>query len=129
MFTGIPNIDAAWPTVEPLIRKALDKAGDRRFSPLSIKKALKRREMQLWGDDGLIVITEVRQYPRIKVFLIFLVSGKMDIDAEPVLETYARASGCREITAESIHSEAAWRRKYGLEDYEVTRTVWRKKLD
>ena len=105
-----PN--GAWPTVEPLVLRALEH-DDGCHTAASIRKALAAGKMQLWVDSSpitAICITEIVVYPATKRCNIFLLAGH-DIDAWiwqlPALESWAREKGC---SAMELQGRPGWER-------------------
>lgn len=108
-FLGVTGdmIGTAWPVVEPMIQKPLTKTGaDKYFSTRDIKKLIKSHNMQLWVavvDDKPVAafVTQIIEYPKCKVFDVFLVGGEKMRDwineAWETLKQYGKECHCKGI--------------------------------
>jgi hypothetical protein len=116
MLRGIPfhQIDSVWPTVRPLIMRALGK-GQGDSLPIDIYRSLVERDMQLWawseGDQiDACAVTQIVTYPRRKVCQVHLVAGiglKKWLAAQEVIASWAKENGCSQLEA---FCRDGWRR-------------------
>jgi hypothetical protein len=56
--------------------------------------------LTLWADENGAVVTEIMNYPQIKVLNMFIVAGNLGLleSMEPRLIEYAKQNGCKRIT-------------------------------
>jgi hypothetical protein len=99
------EIDYVWPTVEPILQRALDRSRGEYLSE-DIYGYIKRREMQLWvavndGEIKAVCLTEIVSFPRLKVCRLVIAAGEgmrhwVKLGSE-TLKAWAKAQGCQEI--------------------------------
>jgi hypothetical protein len=100
---GIPSalIDSAWVDVSPYIKEALQYS-DGKYEISDIYKSLIEKDMQLWtafSDEGCeaLCVTQIINYPRKKVLLLFLIAGKESANWLHFVENlkhFAKEHGC-----------------------------------
>lgn len=106
-MTGVlaGDLDYVWPTVEPIIQRALDRSRGEYLAE-DIHGFIKRREMQLWaavcdGEIKAVCLTEIVSFPRLKVCRLVIAAGEgMRHWIKPgteILKAWAKAQGCEEI--------------------------------
>lgn len=83
---------------ETLVRKlakALAREGT--HSPDDVLLAIESGQMQHWEEGDTVVVTSIKQYPRLKACVIFLAAGRFDevwkIHDEQIVP-WAKALGC-----------------------------------
>jgi hypothetical protein len=128
---GIPHegVNSAWNDVEPLLEKALDR-GRSEWTTDDIRFDLMKRDSQLWvgKQNGVICgagVTQIRQYPRLRVCLFILGGGsqlKFYKWGIHIIEEWARSHQCEEIR---IHGRRGWLR---FLDWDEAYTVAAKRL-
>lgn len=74
-----------------------------------VAMALHKDQMQLWPGLESVLLTELVQYPRMKVFHVFLGAGKMTelIQMIPYVVEQAKLEGCRKVT---VTGRRGWER-------------------
>lgn len=91
---------AAWGAIEPLIVEVIERAQGGQ-SPDDVLTCIQTGRMQLWReiDSGTIGLTEILEFPRYKVMLIYMVAGSGARDwiaqGQQQLERFARQHGCK----------------------------------
>ena len=118
-FTGVPagEIDGYWPHVCGYFVGISERSGGR-FAPVDYFNSFKDRSRQLWiaaKDDRvtMVLVTEVRDYPRKKVAALIACAGEGRGDwlhYLQVIEDWARSQGCEAIEAEA---RPGWARVLG----------------
>jgi hypothetical protein len=124
------RVDTVWPTVEPLIEKALAR-GCGGYEPRDVRADLKDNTAQLWlAVDGkellAAMVGRIAIYPRHKVYLLYLLAGRERerwLFLLDYLEPGARKRGCKALVAEG---RKGWARV--LEGWTETHVVLRKEL-
>ena len=118
------EIEAVWDKVKPQLERAIEHA-DGKFTTQSVKRSLKKRDMQLWMDGESIGITRIDNYPEKKVCTVMFGAGE-DLDVFKngleVIERWAKSKGCDSI---EIWGRRGWLR---VLDYTHIHDVIRKKL-
>lgn len=95
---------------EPLVSAALHYAGGTHtFS--DVKEQVQAKRLQYWTGPHSVVITEIIEYPRMKVLNFFLAGGKMpELEAMySELIEFGRAQGC---SAAIITGRKGWARSF-----------------
>jgi hypothetical protein len=99
------DLDYVWPTVEPILQRALDRSRGEYLAE-DLHGYIKRREMQLWiavndGEIKAACLTEIVNFPRLKVCRLVIAAGegmhhwvKLGSD---IFKDWAKAQGCEEI--------------------------------
>ena len=108
--TGVPHdmVDDFWSESLPWIESAL-KHGHGEFEADDIHDALVNKDMQLWviyekpkNNIVLVVVTQILDYPRMKVCRIVVLGGESHLLWETklfILEEWAKEQGCKRIEA------------------------------
>ena len=108
--TGVPfdMVDDFWDQVIPFVDKALEH-GHGEFEAEDIHEALLSKDMQLWviyeepeNNIVLAVVTQIINYPKIKVCRIVTLGGESHLLWEKklfILEEWARENGCVRMEA------------------------------
>jgi len=108
----VKDIESVWGEVRPLIESALD-YGDGKFTAQSIKRSLKKKEMQLWMEGQNVGVTRIDIYPAKKVCTVMFGAG-FDLsvfeNGIKVIEAWAREKGCDSI---EIWGRKGWIRILG----------------
>lgn len=100
------EVPAYWPDVEPFIDRAMERGG--RYDVLDIRKACLEGKMQLWivydepDEIKAVSVTEILQYPRMKVFSIMILTGEDReswVDHANFLMEQGRKWGCKRLEA------------------------------
>lgn len=89
---------------------------------LDILNGIKEGQYQLWEGERGCIVTEVLQYPKKKVFHVFLGGGDMDqlTDMHSSVIAFAKQLGCKELT---MSGRVGWSRalkKHGWEHAHTT---------
>lgn len=93
---------AAWDAIEPLIVEVIERAQGGQ-TPDDVLTCIQTGRMQLWREirSGTIGLTEIQQFPRHRVMLIYMVAGSGAQDwiahGQQQLERHARQNGCKFI--------------------------------
>lgn len=103
------GVVAIWPQIEGYLQRALVRGRIiKLFEPVDLLAAVIRREWTLWiAEDGpdihAAMLTRITQYPRMRVFHVFLIGGqKLNLWADEFracTEAMARANGCAAMEA------------------------------
>lgn len=100
----IEEIARCWPTIEPILKRATDRA--KAYEPIDILHLvmLGRMSLILVREDGRIIataITEVRQYPRARVLEVPFVAGtglnRWHSQLLEIIDAQAETMGCSDI--------------------------------
>lgn len=93
----------------------------------SVLAAIGSGAAQAWCGTGSTIVTEILDYPLMRVCRIWLASGDMDelvADMLPQVEAWAASNGCRRV---EIVGRRGWKRK--LPDYcEAPQVVLHKEI-
>lgn len=115
-------VEEVWEQVSPILVKSLQYA-DGKYSLESIKRALLRRDMQLWMyvRDGIKAcgVTQVLKYPEKKVCVVMFAAGEALsewINFDSLIEEWARDNQCDAI---EIYGRPGWERVLGWERIHV----------
>jgi len=120
----LSEIDEKWEYLLPGLKRVL--AYNDRYSCDDIKALLKESKAQLFYTSSSFCVTEIIQYPRIKVLNIFLMSGDMAaIDCLGMIEQWAITQGCSEIEETG---RRGWVKILYTLGYEQTTITMRKRL-
>ena len=130
-FNGVlaEDIDKVWGEVEPLLSNVLDK-GNGEYLIEDLYRFVKERSLQLWiCDDGTKIVgaglTEVTQYPQVKVCLVRAWSADVGraewVGFLTFVEEWASSIGCDAI---EIFGRPGWERV--LPDYSKSIVILRK---
>ena len=99
--------DEIWDVVEPNVQRALDRnQGD--MDAADVRRFVERNDMQLWVSPQCVGVTQIIQYPKKRVFMLFLGAGddleefKQCVDQ---LHDYARQIGCDAV---EIQGRKGW---------------------
>lgn len=106
------EIESIWHEVAPLIESALEHSNGK-LTLSSIKRALKKKDMQLWVDGENIGITRIDDYPAKRVCTVMVGAGNDLTIFEKgikVIEAWARAKGCDSI---EVWGRKGWIRVLG----------------
>lgn len=66
-----------------------------------VERMVENREAQLWTGENSAAVTEIIQYPQIRVLHLWLCGGDMDEITNQMLpraEAFARSEGCSRMT-------------------------------
>ena len=131
-FNGVPadKLDSQWKEIEPFIVSACKRSLGR-YEAVDIYKNLANREMQLWvskrhGEIEAVSVTEIINYPRLKVCHIKIGTGKNRKNWQHFrhyIEQWATEQGCRRV--ESI-ARKGWERIF--KGYSATHIFMEKEL-
>lgn len=122
------EIDALWPSIEPLIKRGLRAAQDT-WASEDLIDFIRRGDKQLWlsvPHADCALVTQIDQWPRGKVLHIFMVAGKLPAHWDEILlaiEGWAKDRGCRKV---EIRGRLGWMRK--LKGYSTPRVFMEKDL-
>jgi hypothetical protein len=88
-----------WARCRPWIEAALAHAGGCHTIE-DVERGIAEQRYQLWPGKRCALVTEVHEFPRRKLFHIFLAGGDLDElrDMQPWLESFARFLGCSGLT-------------------------------
>lgn len=112
LFSGVTTdqLQYVWPAVQPLVKKFLD-TDPGLFEPQDILAALFNKDMQLWvtldkeNNNKIIgaIVTEIVDYPRMRVLRIFGLGGKDFSDwihlADKELSAFQQHVGAKRMEA------------------------------
>lgn len=86
------------------------------------------RKAQFWDFDKSFVLTEIHNYPRMRVMHVFLAGGEMAgvIGAHDTLIPWAKAQGCAKV---SIAGRSGWERMLKNRGWQYARTALELDLD
>lgn len=113
-----------WDEVAPLLRKAMA-YGHGEYLEKDIFDAIASGQMQLWFFPGAFVITQIEDYPRLRICRVLYAGGDLKVIKDHVgdLEDWSRSMGCRAI--DIPHARKGWSRALGWDE---TAVVVRKEL-
>ena len=117
VLSGVPaaSVERYWPVVESLIAEALEHSSGR-FRLVDVFAALIKQDMQLWvaGDEGgsvhVVAVTEVIDYPSIRIASIFLLAGRgreMWLHHLGTIESWAKDRDCKKL---ELRGRKGWER-------------------
>jgi hypothetical protein len=95
--------------VEKLLEGALEY--DNTHNMQDVADCIDRCTMQLWTGDNSAVVTQVQEFPRMKVLHIYLASGDLkELETlTPRIQKFAEDTGCRKIT---LTGRRGWSRTF-----------------
>lgn len=117
-----------WPIAEPLLHYLIP-YGRSRYSIADFRASIESGKRWLWlsePDRACVMLTQVIEYPRMDVMMIFGIAGKLPKGWRGMLaslEGHARSIGCKQI---ELHGRKGWARK--LADYDPGQIVLTKVL-
>ncbi|MCP5012287.1 MAG: hypothetical protein GY942_20100 [Aestuariibacter sp.] len=124
------QIDLAWPSIEGLVLKALNRTGSiSDYDPEDLKELCKRREMQCWVacDKAIsaVCLTRILIFPKRKVFSLFLCGAEDNSFNDwwhfhETLKAYGKEKGCSAIR---LGGRRGWIRKFGAKSATTLFTV------
>ena len=101
---------AEWSFYAPFIQRVIDKANSG-SSVEDVLTCLQLGSMQLWRDGKrkAVAVTEIQDYPRYRMLLVYMVAGK-DVrdwlaEGQQQLDSFAKQSGCKYI---EFQGRAGW---------------------
>lgn len=112
MLVPVKSEDLAdvWISASPMLQKALNKS-DGCFDIEDIRKGIEGKDFQLWVWVDVTIkaalVTEIRQFPRKKVCIMFLCGGE-DLSEwrdDKTVDVWAKAMGCEDM---QIHGRKSW---------------------
>lgn len=106
-----PDIDGVFPKIVHFLEGGAE-YGAGRWTMAELQESLKEGRRQLWVDDGLkwALITQIDNYPAIKVLNIFWAGGEMPADHNDILdaiEAWGVRKGC---TQSEVGGRKGWAR-------------------
>jgi hypothetical protein len=113
-----------WAKARPLIEAAIGR-GLPTHTAEDIREAIERGEMQMWCRGESVIVTEIRQFPRLKVCAAVLAGGRLDdcLDLTPIIEKWAAEHGCDYA---EVYGRRGWQRVH--KDYRLGAVVLRRAL-
>lgn len=123
----IPELARYWPVAEPLLARLphLDL-----YTLPSLRASVESGKRWLWlsePDRACAMLTQITEYPRADVLVIFAIAGRLPRNWRAMLATledHARSIGCSQV---EVWGRKGWARK--LPGYEPGQIVLRKNLD
>src|SRR3546814_400120 len=98
------------------ILKALAVFGS--HSPEDVQKAIGEGRMQHWEEGETVIVTEVKQYPLLKVCEVFMVAGDLEtawkIEAERIVP-WAKSLGCTRMVGKGRKGWAKSAKSHGYD--------------
>ena len=131
---GIPAelLDAYWPRVAGQVEELAGISGGR-LTAQDIVRALRAKDMQLWGategDKISVMLTEVRNYPQQRDAVIFGAHGQNAdewLPLWPLFEKWAIDQGCKVVIA--THCRPGWKKLLAPLGFTETHLVLEKRL-
>lgn len=101
-------------TIDRKILRALKIAGNT-HTVEDIDKALAEGLMQIWNNDGAVVVTELVNFPQYNVIRVCLAAGDLDavMALQPAIEQFGRENGATKMNMTGREGWAAVLPKYG----------------
>lgn len=95
--------------VEQILEPALEY--DNTYNIEDVADCISNGTMQLWPTDNSAVVTQVQNFPRMKVLHIFLAGGNLEEleTLTPHIQKFAEDMGCRKIT---LTGRRGWSRTF-----------------
>lgn len=98
------NYAAEWLRCKPWIQKAIDRCGGTHLIE-DIEQGLTEYRYQFWPGAHCAVVTELNEFPRMRVCNCFLIGGETNealqelvSEIEPRISHFARNAGCGRVT-------------------------------
>jgi len=124
------EIDLAWPSIEGLVMKVLNRTdGGDDYDTTDLKELCKKREMQCWvvydGKPLAVCLTRILIFPKRKVFSLFL-CGAEDHSFDDwwcfheTLKAYGKEKGCSAIR---LGGRRGWIKKFGAKSATTLFTI------
>ena len=117
MMLALDDFHIQWDRCAPWLIPALEHGGNTHGID-DVKAMVERREARFWVGRECAAVTEVYEYPRAKVFHIWLCGGdlkELTTELLPIVENWAIEQGCQQG---SIIGRNGWRKimpEYGYE--------------
>ena len=95
--------------VEKILEPALEY--DNTYNIEDVANCISDGSMQLWPNNNSAVVTQVQNFPRMKVLHIFLAGGNLEEleTLTPHIQKFAEDMGCRKIT---LTGRKGWSRTF-----------------
>jgi len=124
-FVPFWDVAACWDEVSPWLQKALDK--QTAYDLPSVLVEIMAARMHLWKTDNAAFVTQIQNFPRERIAVIFLCGGEgLDgwaNEANAVFGNYAKAHGCSALCIVGRHG---WTK--AAPGFVDTDTVFRRKI-
>jgi len=102
-----------WAVLFQKVQKILEPAleYDNTYNIQDVADCISDGSMQLWPTNNSAVVTQVQNFPRMKVLHIFLAGGNLDEleTLTPHIQKFAEDMGCRKIT---LTGRKGWSRTF-----------------
>lgn len=100
--------EATWARCAPLLRQALDEAGNT-HTLADVRAEIEADRAELWVSLNSVAVTEVLEYPRVKVLHVWLAAGALDeiLAGDTAIERFARHVGASRLT---VSGRPGWKK-------------------
>ena len=121
------DVPAIWPEISTGVKSALAYDPLHRRTSADIYDELVGEHMQLWAKGGSAAVTQMIQYPQIKVCEVVLAFGEMDeiLDDVVQIEMWAKDQGCAAVECMGrdgwvrVMMEQGWRKHFAVVGKEI----------